>query len=238
MTSRTRSSAPYWSLDGIRLGARLSAPLVPGMIAFGVAVGSAAAAKGLSFVEHLLMNALVYAGLSQMVALEVWPADMTAAAVLGLALVVATVNARLLLFGAGLRPWLGQLPGWQVYPTLHLLTDPGWIIAMRYRAEGGADAGILIGGGLLFFVFWSAATTAGYLAGALVPDPRAVALDLVMPVFFAAMLVPLWRGPRRAVAWAAAGAVALLVHWLVAGWWYVVAGALAGIFVAGFVDDE
>lgn len=231
-------TAPYWSFDGLALGARMAAPLLPGMIAFGVAVGSTAAAKGLTLVETLAMNTLVYAGLSQMVAMEVWPADMTAGAIAGLALVVATVNARMLLLGAGLRPWLGRLPAWQVYPTLHLLTDPGWIVAMRYRAEGGADAGILLGGGILFFVFWLAATSGGYLAGALVPDPRAIALDLVMPVFFAAMLIPLWRGAKRALAWGLAGAVALAVNYLVEGWWYVIAGSLAGIVAGGFIDDD
>jgi predicted branched-subunit amino acid permease len=32
--------------------------------------------------------------------------------------------------------------------------------------------------------------------GALVSDPRRYGLDLVMPIFFAAMIVPLWRGGR------------------------------------------
>jgi predicted branched-subunit amino acid permease len=72
----------------------------------------------------------------------------------------------------------------------------------------------------------------------LVPDARAVALDLVMPVFFAAMLVPLWRGATRAIPWVVAGVVALLVHQFVAGWWYVLAGSLAGIITAGFIDDR
>jgi hypothetical protein len=72
---------------------------------------------------------------------------MTASAIAGLALIAATVNARMLLLGAGLRPWLGPLPAWQVYPALHLLTDPGWIVAMRDRADGGSDAAVLVGGG-------------------------------------------------------------------------------------------
>src|SRR5690606_41986473 len=114
MTNKTEPSAPYWSLAGLKLGAQLVAPLIPATMAFGIAVGSATAAKGLSFLEHILFNTLVFAGLSQMVALEVWPADMTAAAIAGLALVVATVNARMLLFGAGLRSWLGPLPACQV----------------------------------------------------------------------------------------------------------------------------
>jgi predicted branched-subunit amino acid permease len=237
MTQPTRSAAPYWSLEGLVLGARLVAPLVPATIAFGIAVGSATAAKGFALIEHFLFNIFVFAGLSQMVALEVWPSDMTTGAIAGLALVVAIVNARMLLFGAGLRPWLEPLPAWQVYPTLHLLTDPGWLVAMRYRAEGGADAAIVLGSGLLFFCSWFAATTAGYFAGALVPDPRAIALDLIMPVFFVAMLVPLWRGKARAIPWIVAGVVALLAHQLVGGWWYVLAGSLAGIVTGGFVDD-
>jgi predicted branched-subunit amino acid permease len=233
-----KDDSAHWSSNGFALGARMVLPLMPGMFVFGVAVGSATAAKGFTLVEHLLMNALVYAGMSQMVAMEVWPSHITYGAIAGLALVVATVNARMLLLGAGLRPWLGPLPAWQIYPTLHLLTDPGWIVAMRYRAEGGSDAAVLLGGGLLTFVFWIAATTAGYLAGSLVPDTRAVALDLVMPVFFAAMLVPLWRGATRAMPWAVAGVVSLLVHQFVAGWWYVLAGSLAGIIAAGFIDDR
>ena len=238
MPRQIEPPAPYWSLEGLVHGARMVAAVTPGMIAFGIAVGSTGAAKGLTLAENLLMNALVYAGLSQVVALEVWPQQMNPGALAGLALIAATVNARLLLLSAGLRPWLGPLPAWQSYPTLHLLTDPGWIVAMRYRSEGGADASVLLGGALLILVLWMAATTAGYLLGALVPNPRSIALDLVMPVFFAAMLIPLWRGPRRATPWIVAGAVALLVNHLVGGWWYVVAGGLAGSIAGGFIDDR
>ncbi|MCC6947729.1 MAG: AzlC family ABC transporter permease [Bradyrhizobiaceae bacterium] len=238
MIDRTQSSAPYWSLEGLVLGARLMLPLVPGMIAFAIAVGSTAAGKGLSFIESMLMNVLVYAGASQMVALGVWPEQLTVASIAALALLAGTVNARMLLLGAGLRPWLGPLPAWQTYPTLHLLTDPGWIVAMRYRGEGGSDVSVLLGGALLVFAVWMAATTAGYLLGALVPNPRAFALDLVMPIFFAAMLVPLWRGRRRAIPWVVAGVVALAVSYLVEGWWYVIAGSLAGTIAGGFVHDE
>jgi predicted branched-subunit amino acid permease len=238
MSNSRKSQAPYWSTDGFALGARSMLPLLPGMIAFGIAVGSAAAAKGLTLFEHVLMSVVVYAGLSQMVALEVWPQQMTAGGIAAVALVAATVNARLLLLSAAFRPWFGPLPAWQSYPLLYLLTDPGWIAAMRYRSDGGADVGFYLGGGLLIFAVWMAAVTVGYMLGALVPDPRPLALDLVMPVFFAAMLVPLWRGTSRAIPWIVAGIVALLVQHFVDGWWYVIAGSLAGIVAGGFVDER
>jgi len=77
---------------------------------------------------------------------------------------------------------------------------------------------------------------AGYLMGALVADPRAIALDLVLPIFFAVMVVPLWGGRRRAIAWGIAGAVALATEHLVPGWWFVITGALAGSIAEGFAD--
>ena len=227
---------PTWSLDGLRLGAMLMAPALPGMIAFAIAVGATEARKGFVLADAMLMNLLVYGGASQMVAMEAWPERITLASIAALALIVATVNARMLLFGAALRPWLGPLPAWQVYPMLQLTTDPGWIIAMRYRAQGGNDAAVFLGGGLAVWVAWMSATWVGYLAGALVADPRKIGLDLVLPIFFAAMLVPLWRGGRRALAWAVAGAVALATEHLVSGWWFVITGALAGSIVEGFAD--
>jgi predicted branched-subunit amino acid permease len=238
MPKQTESPAPYWSLDGLALGARMVLAFMPGVIAFAVAVGSAAAAKGFTLMESLLLNGLVYAGMSQMVALEVWPQQMTSGALVGLALIAATVNARLLLLGAGLRPWLGTLPVWQTYPLLHLLTEPGWIVAMRYRSEGGADASIFLGGALVILTFWMGASLVGYLLGTLVPDVRAIGLDLVMPVFFVAMLMTLWRGTMSAIPWAVAGIVALAVDYFVGGWWYVFAGGLAGSVAGGFVGDD
>jgi predicted branched-subunit amino acid permease len=232
------SDQPAWSLGGLRLGAALMAPALPGMMAFAVAVGATQARKGFSLAEAFLMNLLVYGGASQMVAMEAWPERITLAGVAALALIVGTVNARMLLFGASLRPWLGPLPGWQIYPLLQLTTDPGWIISMRYRAEGGNDAGVFLGGALLVWVGWLSATMVGYLAGALVADPRAIALDLVLPIFFSAMLIPLWRGRRRAIAWGIAGAVALATEHLVSGWWFVITGALAGSIAEGFEEAD
>jgi branched chain amino acid efflux pump len=240
MTTTPHDHSPvlHASRAGFELGLRLALPVLPSMIAFGLAVGASAAGKGFDFLDHLLMNLFVYAGMSQLVAMEVWPEHYGVVSLTGLALLCATVNARMLLMSASLHPWLGALPAWQSYPALHLLTDPGWLIAMRYRAGGGADAGVFFGSSVLLYVAWLAAIVAGYLLGALIADPRRFGIDLVMPIFFAAMLIPLWRGPRRGAAWVVAGAVALVVQQLLDGWWFIVAGAVAGSVAGGFLDDD
>lgn len=240
--SEPRPDKPCWSRQGAVLGARLALPLIPGYIAFGLAVGATGASKGLGFIAMLLMNGLVYAGASQMVAMEIWPEKFTVGAVVTVALIVATVNARMLLMGASLRPWLGSLPSWQTYPMQHLTTDPGWILAMRYRAEGGNDAAMYLANGVVLFVVWMVATTAGYLLGALVADPRLFGIDLVMPIFFAIMLIPLWRGGRsklrRGIGWLVAGCVAFAFQRLVPGWWFIIAGGISGALAEGFADER
>jgi 4-azaleucine resistance transporter AzlC len=232
---------PIWSRAGFVLGARLASPILPGMMAFALAVGATAARKGFSLAELILMNGFVYAGASQIVAMEIWPDHFTLGAVATIALVTATMNSRLLLMGASLRPWFAPLPSWQTYPMLHLNTDPGWLIAMRYRAEGGNDAAVFLGGGVLIFVMWMAGTSAGYLLGSLISDPRKYGIDLVMPVFFATLLIPLWHNApraRRAIGWIVAALVALAVERLFQGWWFIVAGAVAGALAEGFADER
>ena len=60
---------------GILQGARSTLPAFPGLIVFGMAFGTAAAQKGLSFGETLGLSAAVYDGAAQMVGLKVWHTD-------------------------------------------------------------------------------------------------------------------------------------------------------------------
>jgi predicted branched-subunit amino acid permease len=225
------------SAAGMRLGMRKVSVLVPGVVVFAVAFGAAAAAKGLSLVETLLMSALVYGGISQLVAMELWRPEWSWGAIMGLAVVTATVNSRMILQGASLQPWFAAYP--RALNAFHLFffTDANWVIGTRYRAEGGRDLGVMIGAGLLLWVVWILFTGLGYGLGALVSDPRAFGIDLVMPIFFAAMIVPLWRGRRAAVPWVVAGLVALVTAKLVDGYAFIIVGSLSGAIVGAFSND-
>jgi predicted branched-subunit amino acid permease len=233
-----RPDAPYWSWSGLALGARLCGALVPGTMVFAAAYGTLAAQKGLTFFEAVLMSALVYGGASQLVGLEVWTNPITLATVLSLAIVTAVVNARFILMGATLRPWLGTLPAWKSYLMLNGTVDATWLVAVRYRAENGSDYSVFLGACLALWIVWVGSAVPGYLLGALISDPKRFGFDLIVPIFFAAMFVPLWRGTRRAIGWAIAGVIALAVSHVVPGWWFIVVGALGGSIVGAFIDDE
>jgi predicted branched-subunit amino acid permease len=223
---------PHFSSAGLALGARAALPLFPGYIVFAMAFGTAAAQKGLSLGEVLGMTAFVYAGAAQMVGLEIWQEVWSPGTLLTIVTVTAVINARLVLLGLTLQPWLRSEPLARTALNLFLVTDAGWIVATRYHQEGGRDVGVLLGIGLVLWAVWVLATLAGYFAGALVPEPRRFGLDLVMPIYFAAMLVPLWKGVRPALPWLVAGTIAVTVHALVPGYVFIIAGALSGVAAA------
>ncbi|MHA7774359.1 AzlC family ABC transporter permease [Roseibium sp. M-1] len=225
------------SLQGCARGATMCIPVSPGIIALGLVFGTVAAQKGLSFLETVLMNSLVFAGASQFVAMEVYGDPLTLGIVVAMIGVTAAVNMRMLLIGASLRPWLGQVPASQTYPALFLLTDLNWLLALSEYNKGTRDWGIYLGSGLFTWATWSLAVIPGYFAGSLVSDPKVFGLDVVLPAFFAALLVPLWKGRRQTVSWLVAGGVAALTWYLFGGYWSIFTGAIAGAFAGAYLDD-
>jgi predicted branched-subunit amino acid permease len=222
---------------GLALGLRLSLPLWPGVAVFGMAFGAAAAQRGLSLAQALGMSAFVYAGAAQLVTLEVWQQAWSPSALLAAMTLTGLINARMILMGATVQPWMRGMPLLGAAASLFVLVDASWLIGVRYRNGGGRDLGVLVGAGAGMWPLWIAATLAGYLAGGLVAQPRRFGLDLMMPVFFAAMLVPLWRGWRPALPWLASAAAALAAQRLVPGYGFILAGAAAGLVTGALVPD-
>jgi predicted branched-subunit amino acid permease len=233
-----RMASPPLTLTAAVHGARLCLPLLPGVLVFATAFGAAAVAKGMSLGQTVAMSALVYGGASQMVALELWRETWSFSNILAIAAVTAVVNARMILMGAAIQPWLAPAPKARNAIQLFFLTDANWLLGTRYQAEGGRDHGMLLGAGVFLWVFWTLATIPGYLAGALVADPKRLGLDVLMPIFFATMLVPLWKGARLAIPWAVAGLAALVAKALMPGYAFIIAGALAGMLAGALIDDR
>jgi len=232
------SQTPYFTRAGLLDGAVAMTPIVLSQTAFGVVFGTFAAQKGLTFIETVTMSGAVYGGLSQVVGLQGWPTDFTVSAQFALMLATFAVNLRFFLMSLTFRPWLGALPPWQVYPTLLFITDANWLRTMRYRDEGGNDVSFFLGGGLLLWVTWVLATGVGFLFSSWMTNPKAFGVDLLIPAFFASLLIPAWKGMRQALPWLVSGLVALAVHHVVGGYWYIIAGAVAGTIAAGIIDDK
>jgi predicted branched-subunit amino acid permease len=81
---------------------------------------------------------------------------------------------------------------------------------------------------------WIAAGVPGYWLGALVTNPHAFGLDLLIVFTFTATLVPILKRTRQFMPLAVSGLVAVAVSYLAPGYWFIAAGAIAGALAAAF----
>jgi len=224
------SGATTFGWGGFRRGFRRAQPLGLGAFVYGIAFGLLAREIGLSSLEALLMSATVYSGSAQVATVSQLGPAMRGAGI-GYGAIVATIlliNARYLLYSATLRPWMGGLPAWQSYPSLFVLADGNWILAMRAHEDGERDAAFVVGTGMAMFAPWLGGTVAGSLAGTLIADPTRVGLDFLLVAFSAAMGVAMFRARGDLATVGVALAVALAVDRIAPGGWTIVAAGLAG----------
>ncbi len=211
-------------LAGMRAASLVGLPVVP----FGMAFGLAAAEKGLSLEFGLLMSMVVFAGLSQLAALDLWASPIP---VIPILLITFTLNTRHLLYGAALSTWTDGVTPWQRYASAAVMADVNWALTMQAKERGETDVGYLFGGGVLLWVIWQLGTVGGFLIGGALGDPKSLGLDAVVIALFATTLVGLWRGRDDILPWLAAAAASLVAYEVLPPGWYVIAGALTGGFV-------
>ena len=223
-----RRSGPPFTLRGVWAGVIAGLTLLPGVAMYGVAFGIMADVARLSALEAVLFSAWVYAGGAQMATLQAWADPVP---LLAVCLTALAMNARYILLGAALRPWLAGLPPRLTYTSLFFMGDGNWALSLREHGEGRSDVGFLLGSGLVAWATWAAATAAGYVFGQVLGNPARFGVDFMLPAFFAAMAAAFVRKPRDAWPLLTGIVVAVIVEQLVSGPWYIIAGALAGSFV-------
>lgn len=212
-------------------------PLAVGVIIYGLAFGLLAAQASLNALQVGLMGGVVFAGGSQIVAVERMVAGAGAAAALiaGIAL-----NLRLLLVTASIRDVYAGRPLWQLLLGAHMATDENWALMLAQRAKG-RDVGYwyLVGGGLCLVVVWCLATVTGVLFATAIPEPRALGMDFAFTAAFIAIVRSLWKGRQQLLPWitSALVVVAAAGSGLIEPSWALVLGGVAGAAAAGIAQD-
>lgn len=192
---------------------------------FGAAFGLAATQKGLSHSTTVMMSSLVFAGYAQFAVLDLWGAQMP---VLTMIVTVFAINARHLLMGATLYPWLRLLSPAKRYGIMTLASDANWAMSMKAFSREQPGLGLLFGGGLALWLFWVAGTAIGLYFGSAMSDPKSYGLDMVMGCFLLSMVFEGERSLRMFAIWTVAAITSLLAHGWLAENSHVIAGAVAG----------
>jgi predicted branched-subunit amino acid permease len=205
--------------------------ILPGLasLPFGIGFGVAAAQKGLSPLETTIMSLTVFAGTSQMVALDLWARPLP---LLALFITVFVANLRYFVMGAALQPHMQRVPWYLVPLVWHATVDQNWALNIAEYQRGKGDLSRFLGGGLTTTLIWSGSCLLGGLAASgPLSDPALVkrlGLDFVGVAVFVVVAATLFRGKRDIAPWIVAALVALAAKWLLAGNWYIVVGGMAG----------
>ena len=219
-----------FTADGLQRGFARALPLGAGVFVWALSFGLMAREAGLSSLEATLMSVFVYSGTAQAATVGGLAEVATAgAAILAAMTTVLILNARYLLYGASLRPWLGQTTPVQAYASLFFLGDANWAMSTKAHADGETDAGFILGSGIAAYLPWVIGTALGAVAGTWIDDPRTLGVDFLLVGFCAAMATDLFKSRADiAPAMAAVIVAALLDRFAPSGWTLVAAGLAGG----------
>jgi 4-azaleucine resistance transporter AzlC len=196
------------------LGVRDVAPILLGVIPFGMIYGVLALAAGLPAGIAQAMSAVVFAGSAQFLAVKLIGSGAPAVVVI---LTAFVVNLRHALYSASVAPRLTRLsPLWKGL-LAYLLTDEAYAVSItHYNAP--IEPGLLkesphqhwyfLGAGLALWGSWQLSTAVGIFLGAQVP--ASWSLDFTLALTFIALVVPNILDRPSAVAALAAGVTAML----------------------------
>lgn len=218
-----------------RAGFILILPAAIACVPFALILGAMAAQKGLTPLETGLMSAIVFAGGSQFVAVDLWtnPAPWLA---LGFAALL--VNLRFVLMTASLAGKLTHFADWEKAIIVFFMADENWAVAEKRATETLLTWPFLLGMIPFFYVNWLVWTVLGAAIGEAFENPAAYGFDFAFTALFLGLAMAFWKGSRTGIIMAASALTSALVSVVVEGAWYVIAGALAGIAVAVFLPQK
>lgn len=219
--------------EDIRDAARRGLAVVISAAPFGILFGAVAVDNGLTIAEAALMSAVVYAGASQLVGVELFSHHVAPWLIV---LSIFAVNFRHVLYSAAIARHIRHFSLWQKCVGFFLLIDPLFAESER-RGDSGRRVGFVwyLVLGLSVYVPWLLLTVLGGVLGNLIGDPAEIGIDVLLPIYFMGLVF----GFRSRANWLpvvlASSAGSMLGLHFVGSPWHVSLGALTGVAVAALM---
>lgn len=219
----------------VRAGFLAMLPVAGSAAPFAMVLGSEAVRKGLSAFEITVMSLTVFAGSSQFIAVSLWqhPAPWAS-----LALTVLLVNLRHTLMAASLASKIQHFPTWMKPVGIFLMADETWALNERRSQSQKLTPAYYFGVALCLYIIWACGTVLGANLGALIPDPKVFGFDFVFPAVFICLVFGFAKSWHAFPAILASAFVAVVVKACVGGTIYIIAGGLAGMWVASLLPQK
>lgn len=188
-------------------GIRDSLPFHLGVVPFGMVAGIAAIEAGLTPTQAVGISVIVFAGASQLAALELLGETAPLIVVIGTALII---NIRMIMYSASIAPYFADYSRRVRASIPYLLVDQVYAMSIaEFSSNESRDrVRYYLGLGLALWVAWVVGTVAGIVIGTGVPPE--LELSFAVPLIFLALLVPTMRDRPSTTAAVVGGVGALL----------------------------
>lgn len=207
-------------------GVQKTAPLMLGVLPFGLAYGIMATQGGLTLAETGLMSLVVFAGSAQFMAAGMFQAG---AGAFWIVFSTLLINLRHLLMGLSLAPYLAKQKSGRLFLLAFGMTDETYAATIsHYQAMGLPDGspGFMLGSNTGLYTAWFISSITGALLGHELSihhiDPLTWGLDFAMPATFLSILIPQVCSLRVLAVVLASGACAVAAYQLIPGKWYII----------------
>ena len=222
------TSAPTLSASRSAVaGARDVAPVLLGIIPFGLVAGVVVVEAGLGLPEAVGFSTILFAGAAQIAAIDLLGAGSPAWVAILTAIVI---NLRMTMYSASLAVPLAGASRLRRMAAAYVLTDQAYALSVARYADTTKPVvnrwWFYVGIGYTLWFVWQICTVVGVLVGASVPD--AVPLGFGVPLAFLAILVPSVTDRPTLAAAIVAASVAVVAAPLPANAGMLI-GAVAGV---------
>lgn len=167
-------------------GIKSMSPLILGIIPFGLISGITSANTGLSMGMFFFMHLGIYAGASQLTALQLIGIN---ANILLIILTALIINFRMMLYSLSIAPYLqGTSTRWKAL-LAYMMTDQSYAISsMHFLGNPDEDnKSFFFGASISGWAAFQISAIIGYLMGSVIP-PK-LGLDFAIPLAFIVILV-------------------------------------------------
>ncbi len=196
------SELPH-SRQEFRAGFVATMPLWLADIPFAAAYAILARTNGFSKLETLAMSLMVFAGSAQLAIVDMAP---TQAGYLAILLTVLLLNLRHVLYAMTLDLKLARPRAIRKSLLAAGMTDESMGLTIAHMHRKPATDWYFMGTVISLYLSFGVATAIGVFLGGRIPDPDRLNLDVIFPLTFLALLLPLVRTRRAAsIAVVAAG---------------------------------
>ncbi len=218
---RSSTAAAYWR------GVIDLLPMLIVVVPFATLFGVLAMEAGLSVLEVTGFSLLVFAGASQLAALQLILDNAPLIVIITASL---TVNLRMAMYSASLATHLGAAPLWQRVLIAYFNVDQTYALGvMRYETYPDMPlpdrVAYYFGVATPLLPAWALFTLIGALLGTKVPD--GLGLDFALPLAFLAMVGPMLRTLAHMAAALASIVMALILSGLPSGLGLILAAIVA-----------